>query len=75
MCKIGTALAWHESRPPIFFPSPPASREVGANLFFSKKNRGCTRNLKSAAPIPVPRSALEGRGGYFYIDHCLSEER
>jgi|GEM_PF-1268756 hypothetical protein len=51
-------------------PKPPAPREVGATCSSAKKNRGCTRNLKSTAPIPRP--SKRGRGRYFYIDRYLS---
>jgi hypothetical protein len=44
---------------PILSQSPPAPREVGATCS-SVKNRGRTRNLKSAAPIPRP--SKRGRG-------------
>ena len=63
-CKIGIALeAGNESTAPII-PKPPSPQRGRGRLFFSKKNRGRTRNLKSAAPIP-------SHVVHFYIGRCV----
>jgi hypothetical protein len=57
---------------PISLQPLQSPEKVGATCS-SIKNRGRTRNLKSAAPIPRP--SKRGRGQYFYIDRCPSVER
>ena len=64
ICKSGRSaiigplsIPEKESRPRSY-PEAPQPPERSGPPVLQQKNRGCTRNLKSTAPIPVPRSAL-----------------